>query len=627
MGAFRASAEAIIGWSGIEKKFAAALAEHVAYATGRRPAAAEVRSWDRSIPVLARDLVEAGLGRVEMLVEYQVPLSSKRADVVLAGTHPHTGEDSYIVIELKQWTRAERYESDDELVLVDQAPGGPRLHPAVQVHTYCDYIADFVGALDGHEGAVHGVAYLHNASTPDVRDLFDYDVDERGQLFTRNQRGDFLTYLKSRITPDPGAADRLLNSRVRPSRQLLEHAAAELKDREQFVLLDEQRLAFRTVQHAVQRAGRADRKEVVVVSGGPGSGKSVIALSLLGELSRQGYRVTHATGSSSFTQTLRKYAGRGSTRLKKLFTYFNSYDQAEPNDLDVLICDEAHRIRRVSATRWKKAELRTNRPQIDELIAAARVPVFLLDEHQVVRPGELGSLATITSYAESLGLRVTHIPLAGQFRCGGSEAYEEWVLRLLGLSDHGPAAWPGDDRYELTLAESPEELEALLRAKRDEGYRARMTAGFCWPWSKPRDDDTLVPDVRVGEWARPWNANSERAVGDAPGRAFWATDPAGFDQVGCVYTAQGFEYDWNGVIIGPDLVARDGRLISVRGANKDPVFKEPKGPASEKQKVSTTEFDHHVRNIYKVLLTRGMVGTVLYSTDAETREYLAALVR
>lgn len=618
MGAFRASAEAIVGWSGIEKVFAARLAEHVAYTTGRRPTQSEVRSWDRSIPVLAQDLVEAGLGHVDMLIEYQMPLSSKRADIVLAGAHPRTGEDSYVVIELKQWTRAERYDGDDELVLVDHAHGGPRLHPAVQVRTYCDFLADFAGALEEHENAVHGIAYLHNASTPDVRDLFDFELDERGQLFTRNQRGELLRHLASLLAPEPGAADRLLHSRVRPSRQLLQHAAAELKDREQFVLLDEQRLAFRTVLHAVQRAGRGNRKEVVIVSGGPGSGKSVIALSLLGELSRLGYRVTHATGSKSFTQTLRKYAGRGSSRLKKLFTYFNSYMRAEANDLDVLVCDEAHRIRRTSANRYTKAELRTDRPQIDELISAAHVPVFLLDEYQVVRPGEMGSVATITSFAESLGLRVMHIPLEGQFRCGGSEAYEEWVLRLLGLSDNGPAKWPGDDRYELCVAESPEELEAMLRAKRDAGYGARMTAGYCWPWSKPRADQTLVPDVRIGEWARPWNANSDRAIGDAPGSPFWASDPGGFGQVGCVYTAQGFEYDWNGVIIGPDLVVRNGRLVPVRAENRDPDFK--------KEVFGDAEFDHHVRNIYKVLLTRGMVGTVLYATDAETRAYLAELV-
>jgi Uncharacterized conserved protein (DUF2075) len=89
---------------------------------------------------------------------------------------------------------------------------------------------------------------------------------------------------------------------------------------------------------------------------------------------------------------------------------------------------------------------------------------------------------------------------------------------------------------------------------------------------------------------------------------------------GCVYTAQGFEYDWSGVILGPDLVWRDGRFTSVRSANKDPEFRNHK-------KVSDGDFDRLVRNVYKVLLTRGMVGTVVYSTDLTTREALRHLVR
>ena len=109
--------------------------------------------------------------------------------------------------------------------------------------------------------------------------------------------------------------------------------------------------------------------------------------------------------------------------------------------------------------------------------------------------------------------------------------------------------------------------------QRTPGYGARIAAGYCWPWSDPRRDGTLVPDVVIGDWAQPWNLKGERSVGGAPAAALWATDPAGFGQVGCVYTAQGFEYDYAGVILGPDLVWRDGRWVSVREANRDPDFK------------------------------------------------------
>ncbi len=590
--------------------------------TGRRPSPAEVRSWNASLPVLANDLVDGGLGGVEVLVEHQLPLTSRRVDAILAGQHPVTRRPSYVLVELKQWSAAYRYEEDPELVLVDAYGPGAVLHPLTQVAGYRDYLLDFLPGLAGDEDAVTAVAYLHNATEHAVSDLRPAGGHPHARMFTGQRKADFVRFLASRIDPDvPGteAADQLLGMRAGPSRQLLAVAAQEIRDREQFVLLDQQRTAYELVLHEVERARSADGKSVVIVSGGPGTGKSVIALSLLGELARQRRTVLHATGSRSFTQTLRNVAGRGSTRVKGMFKYFNSFMDAERNGLDVLILDEAHRIRETSANRYTKAALRTGRPQVDELIAAARVPVFLLDENQVVRPGELGTVEEIEAYAGRLGLPVHRISLDDQFRCGGSEAYVHWVQRLLGLEDGGPLPWRGDDGFELRLAGSPAEMEADLTARRDAGFGARMTAGFCWPWSDPRADGTLVDDVVIGGWSRPWNVKGDRAVHGLPPAPLWATDPAGFGQVGCVYTAQGFEYDWNGVILGPDLVWRTDRWVVVREANRDPDLRST-------ARLPDEEFGRLVRNIYKVLLTRGMIGTVLYSCDPETQAYLGRLL-
>jgi hypothetical protein len=620
MSAFRTSAAGLLRLAS-QGNLADRIAEQV-WMNGHGVSPAERRSWTQSLPVLGQDLADAGLDQVEVLIEYQLPLTSKRADVVLAGVHPKTGDDSYVVVELKQWSYAESYEGSDTLVAVEHARG-PRLHPGVQVADYCTYLTDFLGVLHERRNPIRGAAYLHNAVDRDVNDLFARRPTEHSRIFTKQRRGQFLEYLRSQFAPVPGSAsaDRLLTSSVRPSRHLLTHAAEELKDRSHFTLLGEQHLAYELVLHAVERARSADSKCVVVVAGGPGSGKSVIALSVLGELARQRRSVLHATGSRSFTQTLRRYAGKGSTRLKNLFLYFNSFMTAERNGIDVLICDEAHRIRETSVNRFTpKAKRDTARPQIDELIAAARVPVFLLDEHQVVKPGELGSIDVISGYAQRLGLRIEVVSLHDQFRCGGSEAYERWVLHLLGLDGGEPFAWEGDGRFDLRLADSPEQLEAFLAEKQAAGETARISAGYCWPWSDPRPDDTLVPDVQVGSWARPWNVKSDRSVGDAPASALWATDPNGFGQVGCVYTAQGFEYEWSGVIIGPDLVARNGRLVTRRSESKDPAFK-------SRKTVSDMKADRLIRNTYKVLMTRGMRGTMLYSTDPETRDYLAKLVQ
>ncbi|MDQ6650522.1 MAG: DUF2075 domain-containing protein [Actinomycetota bacterium] len=589
------------------------------FMVGQRAGESEIRSWRESVPVLARDLVDAGLSDVEMLLEYQLPLTSKRADAVLAGVHPKTGRPSYVVIELKQWTQAQLHDSDMELCTLGAYAGRAVLHPVEQVRRYCTFLTDFLRALEHHPDAVAGAAYLHNATERGVASLRALPESFQGRLFTRDSRAAFLDYLKSLLSPASGAvaADMLLASKVAPSRQLLTVAAAEISDREQFTLLDEQQLAYRLVLSAVQGAGRSDFKQVVVITGGPGSGKSVVALALLGELWRQGRSALHATGSKSFTETLRKVAGHRNGRVKALFKYFNSFMDAEKNGLDVLICDEAHRIRETSANRYTSARLRTGTPQISELLSAARVPVFLLDEHQVVRPGELGTLDVIRSAAAAIGADVSHVDLNAQFRCGGSRAYEGWVLRLLGLAEGGPSEWVGDDHFDVRIVESPSELEDFLASKVEGGYGARMTAGFCWPWHDPRQDGSLVDDVVIGKWSRPWNVKGERAAAGAPPASLWASDAAGFGQVGCVYTAQGFEYDWNGVIMGPDLVWRDGRWIAQRDGSKDPAFRS----------LSDSDVDPLLRNVYKVLLTRGMVGTAIYSVDAATQAMLRSLFR
>ncbi|WP_445284738.1 DNA/RNA helicase domain-containing protein [Streptomyces sp. DSM 118148] len=595
------------------------LTEQFAHMHGYRPSVAEVCSWERSIPALAAALNDAGLGEVEIMLEYALPLNSKRADAILAGVHPVTGEPSYVVVELKQWSQAEPDEDDPALCRID-AYAHPVLNPIEQVRRYCEYLVNFNGAVAEHPGRVSGVAYLHNATEFGVAGLRVIEADDRGQLFTGERRGEFIDHLRAKLSdkvPGAHAADELRAGKTVPSKQLMSVAAQEVREREQFVLLDEQQVAYRMVLNAVRKAKQSDHKEIVVIAGGPGTGKSVIALSLLGELYRQGVPALHATGSQSFTKTMRKVAGTRKREVQDLFKYFNSFMTAEKNTLDVLICDEAHRIRETSANRFTSAAHRTGKRQIDELIDVARVPVFLLDEHQVVRPGEMGTVEDIKSAAASRGLDCHVVPLESQFRCGGSDAYLRWVVRLLGLQPGGPVVWEPDDRMQLLVADSPGELEVFLESRRAQGYGARMSAGYCWRWSpEPRPGAPLPADVVIGEWARPWNLRGDRAVSGAPPSALWATDPAGFGQVGCVYTAQGFEYDWSGVIIGPDLVWRGDRWITDRTQSKDPVFK---------KSISDADVDRLIRNTYKVLLTRGMIGTIVYSTDPETREKLREL--
>lgn len=351
------------------------MSEQFAFAHGYNASPAEQRSWERSLAVLSNDLHDAGLDEVEMLLEYQLPLTSRRIDALLCGVHPRTGDTSYVVVELKQWSRARPVDGTDDVVLDDGR--GRRLHPAAQVGGYCEYLADFNAALAGTSDRLTGVAYLHNATDDGIAGLWDFPQERTSRMFTGQRRGEFMGFLAQVLSAQSGAnaADELLNAAIKPSKQLLALAAEEIQEREQFTLIDDQRVAYSTVMRAVQRAKGATTKEVVIVTGGPGSGKSVIALSLLGELSRQGRTALHATGSSAFTQTMRKVAGRRAPRVKGLFKYYNQFIDAEKNGIDVLINDEAHRVKETSTNRYTPAHVRTGRPQVEELIDAARVPV------------------------------------------------------------------------------------------------------------------------------------------------------------------------------------------------------------------------------------------------------------
>ena len=601
----------------LSKTLVEKLSAQMLFQMGNSPSPAEKRSWENSLVEISELLIQCELGEVVLLVEYQLPYSSKRVDVLALGSDPKTGQPTIIAIELKQWTNASLIEGALDTLKIDSYGNTPILHPAVQVSRYCEYLNDFNRYVSDDNTNLFGIAYLHNWIDANNPALDLIQPTSHGMLFTANQKNRLKEFLIARISSkfSEQITDDFLNSKVAPTKQLMQLAADEVKNREQFRLLDEQQIAYSMVMKALRDAETSNTKTAVIITGGPGTGKSVIALSLLGELSRRGKTTLHATGSKAFRNSLRKVAGARAPQIQKLFSYFNSFMSAERNSLDVIICDEAHRIRETSANRYTKADLRTGTPQLHELLNVARVPVFLLDSNQVVRKGETGTPEYIEVEARNLGLNVIRVDLDGQFRCGGSRLYETWLNGFLKIEDSKSIAWSKDPNFNVIVADSPDEIVEKLQGFESEGYKSRITAGYCWTWNDPNADGTLPNDVKIGDWTRPWNVKGDRGVGEYMSGELWAIDPKGFDQIGCVYTAQGFEYDWNAVIFGPDLVWRTGVWVGDRSGSRDPAMRG----------ITPDHFETLVKNTYKVLLTRGLVGTILYSVDEETQEHFKTL--
>jgi len=428
--------------------------------------------------------------------------------------------------------------------------------------------------------------------------------------FTRLRRG-LLTnlWLKKDLTP---FLARVEKSEYRPSKKLMEHVGKVIKGIPQYILLDEQLVVYDKVFACARKGFHRKKKTAIIIKGGPGTGKSVIAINLMADLLLKGYNTHYATGSRAFTQTLRNIIG---TRGAVQFKYFNSYVEAEYNAVDVLICDEAHRIRETSSNRFTPEAKRNNVPQLHEIIDASKVAVFFIDDDQVVRPDEIGSVDYIHSYAENAGCDLYEYELEVQFRCSGSDAFVNWINNTLDIRKTANVLWNAEEDFDFQIFESAESLDHAIRRKVAEGFTARMTAGFCWDWSKAYPDGTLKNDVVIGNYKKPWNAKPEarRIAKGIPKATLWAYDPNGIDQIGCIYTAQGFEFDYVGVIFGKDLVYDfdNQEWNGIKENSSDPVVRRSKN-----------RFVDLIKNTYRVLLSRGMKGCYVYFMDKETERFI-----
>ena len=350
---------------------------------------------------------------------------------------------------------------------------------------------------------------------------------------------------------------------------------------------------------------------MIIIKGGPGTGKSVVAINLMSDLLLKGYNAHYATGSRAFTETLRRIIGsRGAAQFK----YFNSYSAAKYNEIDVLISDEAHRLRKTSYNRFTPKHKRLDIPQIGELINASKVAAFFIDDDQVVRPGEIGSVQYIKRYALENNCKVFEYELEAQFRCNGSDAFVNWINNTLGIKRTANVIWDQYEEFDFKIFETPEELEKAIREKIKAGHTGRITAGFCWDWSKPNPDGTLKDDVIIGNYCRPWNAKPEARIlsPEIPKSNLWAYDPNGINQIGCVYTAQGFEFDYIGIIFGKDLVYN---------FDKQTWEGYPKNSSDKVVRRSKDKFVDLIKNTYRVLLSRGMKGCYIYFIDKNTERF------
>ena len=581
----------------------------------RRPGDSEYRSWVQSLAILNNSFLYAGLKDNHIIVEYELPYSSRRIDVLIFGNDSE-GKENIVVMELKQWSNKNVKDSETEgNVIVDYGKfQKEQAHPSLQVQGYHFGLKDFLEIFEKKNApGLNSCVYAHNYSKEKNADLFLQkfsDVIKTFPLFAKEDASELGRYLKKRLQGGGGKMvfERFAGSKVKPCKKLLDHTSEMINEQQIFNLIDDQITAYNAIIHRAKQLAKVKEKSVVIIKGGPGTGKSVIALEVMGELLRKGKRVMHATGSKAFTETLRKIVG---IRAKSLFKFFNSFANIEENSIDVLVADEAHRIRKTSNNRFTRREDRSNLPQIDELFKVAKLSIFFIDENQVVRPNEIGNIELIKKTAQKFGINesdIAEFELKTQFRCSGSDAYLQWLDHVLEI--RGSEIRQFDTKMEFRIFDNPlVMMDEIRKRNREKTNSARITAGFCWPWSNPNSDGSLVSDVKIGNFAMPWEKKSQFWK--------WATDDSGMEQVGTIYTAQGFEFDYIAVIFGNDLVydftSKEWKAIP--GNSYDTAVKSRNDLLVQ-----------HLKNVYRVLLSRAHRGVYVYFMDKATEKYFRSFL-
>lgn len=590
--------------------------KHFKEATGKKVAASEIRSWQGSLTYMAKVLRDKDLpDDAGVAIELHIPQSMKRIDFLLTG-HDQYQTKNAVLVELKQWSKASATNKD---AIVKTALGGSHvetIHPSYQVWSYATLLEGFNEAVYDKGIQVRPCAYLHNYVSDGVIDSAHYDAyTSKAPLFLKGP--DELTKLRGFLKQHIYYGDNkevlyeLSSGKIRPSKALAEALSGLMEGKPEFVLIDDQKEVFESVLAAVKEAS-AEAPKVVIIEGGPGTGKTVVAINLLVTLTtlRLMSRYVSKNAAPRAVYEKKLIGTIKPTKFSSLFSGSGAYMEIKPDFYDALIVDEAHRLNEKSGFYGNEGD-----NQIKELIGSAKCTVFFIDEDQRVTLKDIGSKQAIRAFAEARGATVEEYTLSSQFRCSGSDGYLAWLDDVLGIRQTANPLLDASE-YEFKVFDSPQAMHEAIEQK-NHGNKARVVAGYCWPWRSKKDSKAM--DIEIGDhYARQWNLGQDGSL--------WIIAENSVEQVGCIHTCQGLEVDYIGVIIGPDLIVRNGQVVTSphERAKYDKSILGWKKLMKEQPVLAQQETDLIIKNTYRTLMTRGMKGCYLYCTDPETAQYFAS---
>ena len=581
-------------------------------AFGKRPSPGERTAWNNSMrfmeTIIRKSEISDDCG---ILIEFTIPASSKRVDFIIAGQN-QASEDNFVIIELKQWSNAQPTAKEDLVIAYVGKNNKEMTHPSYQAWAYKQMMDDMNTAIQTNKINSFACSYLHNyiEKSSEPLKLPQYtEIIKKAPMFLKNDSVQLQNFLKHHVGKGKGMEilHSIENGPIKPSKKLIDHVYSIFRGNKEFVLLDEQKIAYETI---LSWAKKDDCKRTIIVKGGPGTGKSVVSINSFVQLLKCGKNVKFVAPNASFRdvliETLATNAPKRKGRIQNLFSGSLQYYNTPPNTFDVIVIDEAHRLKDASAYQYN------GKNQIEDIIKASRVSVFFVDDSQRIRPEDIGSVSEIKRVAKSLEAEVYEIELKSQFRCAGAEGFINWLDTVLQINDTGNFNGWDKNTFEFKIIDSPNDLLDMIKNKALSGWNSRMLAGFSWKWTAVTsgNKDADIDDVKIAEYnfSMPWNSRSNTTL--------WAVNPEGINQIGCIHTCQGLEFDYVGVVVGADLKF-DPVKKSLSASYDD--YMDTMGKKGLKN--NPKKLTELVCNIYKTLMSRGMKGCFIYCVDKNLQEH------
>lgn len=594
------------------------ITSHILDKTGNKVSPNEIRSFENSLSYMERVINDPTIPEdCGISIEYHLPQTSKRVDFIITGKDGD--QENVIIIELKQWQHADLTTKDGVVKTRFQFGESETSHPSYQAWSYAALLSSFNATVDEESIALYPCAYLHNY-VPDeniTNEFYSYYIN-KAPVFLKPDAVKLREFIKKHIKQgdDSDIMFRIDNGKIKPTKSLADSLKNMIKGNKEFIMIDDQKVVYETaLQLALQ--SHEKNKNVLIVEGGPGTGKSVVAINLLVELNRRGKMAQYVTKTSAprdvFLEKLR--GTKKMVELRSLFLGSGSFTRVPENAINTLIVDEAHRL--MKKNRYDDQSY----DQIQELLKASVSSVFFIDEDQRVSTADYGEIYLIEKFAQELGINVHKLKLESQFRCNGSDGYLAWLDHILQIKKTANYDLNSlDYEFDFKVFDNAKALQDEIYSKNKLNNKARLVAGYCWDWVSDKSPESFDFKEEEFDFNMKWNMK------DYGGK--WIIEPNSVSEIGCIHTAQGLELDYVGVIIGNDLLIRDGEVFvnpSARSKMDRTIFGWKKGmrenPEYWKPLIKTI-----IKNTYRTLMTRGMKGCYIYCTDPETSRFFQDLV-